>query len=264
MTNTALITGASSGLGAEFATILAEQKWNLILVARNADALHVLGKKLETTHGINVQTISLDLALHDASALLIKEIGQTQITLLINNAGFGDFGFFQDMDPARTRQMIDLNIGTLTDLTRSLLPRMVTAKQGRILNIGSIAAFQPGPLMTVYYATKAYVVSFSEALSNELQDTGISVTCLCPGPTKTAFAQNAHMATANIFKYGAMDAHTVAAQGIQACMRGKRLVIPGWRNRLGTIVVRFLPIAVTAQVARMVHSRHTNTVPALQ
>jgi short-subunit dehydrogenase len=254
MTNTALITGASGGLGAEFASILAAQKWNLILVARNADALHVLGKKLETAHGINVQTISLDLALHNASALLMKEIGQTQITLLINNAGFGDFGFFQDMDPARTRQMIDLNIGTLTDLTRCILPRMVTAKQGRILNIGSIAAFQPGPLMTVYYATKAYVVSFSEALSNELQGTGITATCLCPGPTKTSFANNAHMGNSKLFKRGIMDAHTVAQMGIDACMQGKRLIIPGWKNKIGAFAVRFVPISVAANIARMVQS----------
>jgi len=251
---TALITGASAGLGEEFARLLAASAWNLMLVARSADKLEALAQELRTAHNINVQIIALDLSLTDATNILMQAIKGTPVDLLINNAGFGDFGLFQDADPARTRQMIDLNVGTLTDLTRTILPHMIARKNGRILNVASVAAFQPGPLMAVYYATKAYVLSFSEALSNELQGTGITVTCLCPGPTKTSFEKNAHLGSSKLFKRGLMDAKTVVHIALDACMCGKALVIPGFKNRIGAFVTRFLPISTAASIARWVQS----------
>lgn len=253
-TQTALITGASSGLGESFARKLAAQQWNLILVARSKDTLDTLAKELESTHSIHVQVIALDLSAVDATATLMKSITDTPIDLLVNNAGFGDFGLFQDADPIRTRQMIDLNVGALTDLTRAILPQMIERKHCRILNVASTAAFQPGPLMAVYYATKAYVLSLSEALSNELQGTGVTVTCLCPGPTRTGFAKNAHLGASKLFKHGLMDAKTVVATGLAACMRGDALVIPGLKNRIGAFMTRFVSIGFAAKIARSVQS----------
>lgn len=254
MSQTALITGASSGLGEECARQLAARSWNLILVARNKEALDALAVELHTSHGITVQTISLDLSIADSRRALMDSLQESAIDLLINNAGFGDFGLFQDTDPTRARQMIDLNVGALTDLTRAILPQMISRKNGRILNVASVAAFQPGPLMAVYYATKAYVLSFSEALSNELQGTGITVTCLCPGPTKTEFEKNAHLGASKLFKRGTMNAQTVVKIALDACMKGKSLVIPGWKNKLGSMAVRFVPISVAANIARMMQS----------
>ncbi len=254
MSQTALITGASSGLGLECAKQLAADSWNLILVARSKDTLDALAQELQSAHKVTVQTVSLDLSLADAAHTLMQAIEKTPIDLLVNNAGFGDFGLFQDADPLRVRQMIDLNIGALTDLTRAILPQMIARKSGRILNVASVAAFQPGPLMAVYYATKAYVLSFSEALSNELQGTGVTMTCLCPGPTKTGFEEHAHLGQSKLFKHGTMDAQTVVRAGLDACMKGKTLVIPGWKNRVGAFATRFISINFAAKIARMVQS----------
>ena len=252
--NTALITGASGGLGEEFAKLLAAEKWNLILVARSKDKLDALKSDLEKTHSITVQVIDLDLSLPHATETLMKQIGNQDIDLLINNAGFGDFGLFQDANPVRIRQMIDLNVGALTDLTRAILPKMTARKTGKILNVASTAAFQPGPLMTVYYATKAYVLNFSLALSNELQGTGITVTCLCPGPTRTGFATNAHMGKSKLFKRKIMSAAEVVSIGLRACMQGKELVIPGQTNLFGTFMTRFVSRAFAAKIARSMQS----------
>jgi short-subunit dehydrogenase len=252
--NTALITGASGGLGEEFANILAEKKWNLILVARSKDKLDVIKTNLEHNHSIAVQVIDLDLSLPDATHQLMKHIEKQNVDLLINNAGFGDFGLFQDSDPLRTRNMIDLNIGTLTDLTRAVLPGMIARKSGRILNVASTAAFQPGPLMAVYYATKAYVLNFSLALSDELQGTGVTVTCLCPGPTRTGFATHANMGSSKLFRRTLLNAHEVSAAGINACLKGKVLITPGIVNAIGTFMTRFVSRSFAARVARSVQS----------
>lgn len=251
---TALITGASAGLGLEFARQLSNHSWNLILVARSKDLLEALAQELRMSHGITVQIITLDLSGADATDTLMQAIKDTPVDLLINNAGFGDFGLFQDADPTRTHQMINLNVGTLTDLTRAILPQMISRKHGRILNVASTAAFQPGPLMAVYYATKAYVLSFSEALSNELQGAGVTITCLCPGPTKTSFEKNAHLGSSKLFKRELMTAEDVVRIALDACMRGKTLIIPGWKNRMGAFVTRFIPISTAAKVARFVQS----------
>lgn len=251
---TALITGASSGLGESFARKLAAQKWNLVLVARSKDTLDALAKELTSAHGIHVHTIALDLSHADAAASLMKNMENTPINLLINNAGFGDFGLFQDADPLRTRQMIDLNMGALTDLTRALLPQMIERKHGRILNVASTAAFQPGPLMAVYYATKAYVLSLSEALSNELQGSGVTVTCLCPGPTRTQFAKNAHMGSSRLFKSRVMDASVVVETALDACFKGKPVCIPGFSNKLGAFMTRFVSRDTAARISRHVQS----------
>lgn len=252
--NTALITGASGGLGEEFAKILAEKKWDLILVARSKDKLDALKTDLEKNQGISVHVIDLDLSVADAAAKLMNSIKNQNIDLLINNAGFGDYGLFQDSDPLCIRQMIDLNIGTLTDLTRAIVPGMIARKAGRILNVASTAAFQPGPLMAVYYATKAYVLNFSLALNNELQGTGVTVTCLCPGPTQTGFATHANMGSSKLFRRGLMNAHDVSLAGIDACLNGKTLITPGIINKIGTFITRFASRSFAARVARSVQS----------
>jgi uncharacterized protein len=182
---TALITGASSGIGLEFAKTFAAAKNNLVLVARSEGKLNVLANELKMAHGIAVKVISTDLSSMDEVQRVYDTCKAENIVVdyLVNNAGFGDFGFFVESDWDKTAQMIDLNIKSLTKMCRLFIPDMLERKAGKIMNVASTAAFQPGPTMAVYYATKSYVLFFSEAICNELQGTGVSVTCLCPGAT---------------------------------------------------------------------------------
>src|SRR6185436_6905763 len=199
----ALVTGASSGIGADLARELAQGGHDLVLVARGEDKLKALAAELEKAHSIRARVISADLAQPDAAVQLVKQLGGTPIDVLINNAGYALYGRFAETDAADELRMIQVNIVALTQLAKLLLPGMLARKKGRILNVASTAAFQPGPLMAVYYATKAYVLSFSEALANELQGTGVGVTALCPGPTRTGFQKRAeiertHLVTGNL------------------------------------------------------------------
>ncbi len=240
----ALITGASSGIGKVLAEKLAARGYDLILVARREDELKSLADSLIAAHHAQASVIPLDLADPTAPTTLFNRINADHrpIDILINNAGFGALGPFADADPARTLAMIQLNITTLTHLTALVLPMMLARKQGRILNVASVAAFQPGPYMAVYYATKAYVLSFSEALSRELTDTGVTVTCLCPGPTKTEFGDVAQMNKTSLFSGpNVMNVEPVAEAAVRSLLRGKRLVVPGLLNKLVTFSVRFLP-----------------------
>ncbi len=257
MQETSLITGASGGLGEEFAKLCAADKMNVVLVARGEEALKTLAAELEKAHGITATVIAKDLSLPNAAAEIVETLKKKSIhiDMLINNAGFGSYGAFHKTDFAQEKMMLEVNVTALTELTKLLLPAMVAKKSGKILNVASTAAFQPGPLMAVYYATKAYVLSFSEGIARELKGTGVTVTCLCPGPTKTQFAKTAHMESSRLFKGSVMDAPTVALRGYSALCAGKKLVVPGIRNRVGAFATRFVPISFAAMVAEKVQGK---------
>ena len=246
---TALVTGASGGIGKELSLILAREGYDIIAVARNADALDSLAEQVRSEYGREVRVIPCDLSVPGAARDMCSDVGS--IDVLVNNAGFGDYGPFVDCDPDKQMRMIDLNVRALTDITRSVLPGMVERGKGRILNIASVAAFEPGPLMSVYYATKAYVLSFSEAIQEELRGTGVTVTALCPGPTNTGFASAAGATGSNLFKEAAgADVRKVAAYGYRCMMRGKPVAVCGLTFKFLIFCIRLLPRSATR---RMVH-----------
>lgn len=251
---TVLITGASGGIGYELAKLFARDHHNLVLVARSADKLTQLATDLQT-HGITAKAIALDLAASPAPKFLFDQLQRegVVIDILINNAGFGVFGEFAQMPEEGISDQIDLNITALTELTRLFLPPMLQRHRGRIMNVASTAAFQPGPLMAVYYATKAYVLSFSEALANELRNSGVTVTCFCPGATHTGFAQRAGTEGSRLFKqFGAMSAEKVALDGYRAVMEGRTLAISGAHNWIVAQSTRFAPRKMVTAVSRWI------------
>src|SRR5271166_2706951 len=249
---TVLITGASFGIGMEFARIFAREGYNLVLVARSADRLRQLAAEVEKNHGTRSLILATDLTEPGAPAYLLDQTTRAgiEVNVLVNNAGFGQYGLFVKNDLEECLRQIQLNVTALTHLTRLYLPVMIACKSGGILNVASTAAFQPGPLMAVYFATKAYVLHFSEALSNELNGTGVTVTCLCPGPTATEFLKRANIADIRLTKYGTMDARTVAEDGYRALIAGKTVAISGFRNWLIAQSVRFAPRRMVAAVTR--------------
>lgn len=250
--STALITGASFGIGLELARIFARENYNLVLVARTADRLRQIASEVEKAHGTRSLILASDLTEPGAPAYVLDQTTRAglRIDALVNNAGFGQFGLFVENDLEVCLQQIQLNVTALTHLTGLYLPGMVERKSGRILNVASTAAFQAGPLMAVYYATKAYVLHFSEGIANELRGTGVTVTCLCPGPTATEFQKRANMLSSRLLKFGAMDARTVAEDGYRALIAGKPVVISGFRNWLVAQSVRFAPRRAATAVAR--------------
>src|SRR5271169_2354791 len=251
---TTLITGASGGIGYELAKLFARDHHNLVLVARSTDKLAQVATELQA-HGITVKTVALDLAQPPAPKFLFDQLQREGIAIdiLINNAGFGAFGEFAQMPEEEIRGQIDLNITALTTLTRLFLPPMVQRRSGRIMNVASTAGFQPGPLMAVYYATKAYVISFSEAIANELHATGVTVTCFCPGATHTGFAQRAGTEKSRLFKQlGAMSAEKVALDGYRAVMEGRSLAISGVHNWAVAQSTRFAPRKMVTAISRWV------------
>jgi short-subunit dehydrogenase len=254
--DTALVTGASGGIGEELARGLASRGHDLVLLARSAEKLKRLAQDLEQRHSVRVEWMSIDLATPDSPGQVQRfvESKERQVDLLINNAGFGTFGPFAESELAAELGQIQLNVVTLTQLTRAFLPAMVRRGRGGILNVASTAAFQPGPLMSVYYATKAYVLSFSLALANELKGTGVTVTCLCPGPTRTGFMERARMPSAGLLgKKGVMmDASRVAAKGLHGLVRGRALVIPGLLNRMLVHSTRLGSRELQARVVRRI------------
>jgi uncharacterized protein len=254
MNKTALITGASSGLGKEFAQIHASKGGDLVLVARSKDKLEALKSDLQKQYGVSVYVIVKDLSDQYAPKAVYDELKgkKIQIDYLINNAGFGDFGLFAETNWEKQLEMINLNITCLTYLTRLFLPDMLENKDGKILNIASTAAFQPGPTMSVYFATKAYVLSFSEAIANELKGTGVTVTALCPGATETGFKSAAALDDSNLFKGNQIaTSKEVAEFGYSKMMEGKTVVIPGIMNNLLVQSVRFAPRNIVASVAKI-------------
>lgn len=240
---TVLITGASSGIGEELARCYAAGGDRLILVARREERLQALAQELTATHGIDVQVMPADLSDDAAVDALVARLDAAGLVVdvLVNNAGFGALGWFDELDEQRQSDMVRVNVLALTRLTRLLLPGMIEWGRGVVLNVGSTAGFQPGPNMSVYYATKAFVLSFTEALAEELRGTGVTATVLCPGPTATEFGQAAQLGDAQVSHLGTMSAAAVAHQGHAGAERGRPLVVTGWTNRLGTLLVRIMP-----------------------
>ena len=248
----ALITGASSGIGYELTRLFAHDGYNLVLVARNQKQLMQMADELKEKYSVSVKVISKDLSAASAPEEIFTELQQESrgIDALVNNAGFATYGLFSETDLEAELQLMQVNMVTLTHLTKLFLPGMLNKRMGKILNLASTAAFQPGPLMAVYYATKAYVLSFSEALANELHGTGVSVTALCPGPTESGFQKKANMEDSKLFSGKIMDAQTVARIGYRGLMTNKTVVIPGLRNKILVETVRFSPRKMVTRVVR--------------
>jgi hypothetical protein len=248
-----LVTGASSGIGADLARLFAREGRQLVLVARSRERLETLSRELEEEHGIVARVLASDLASPGTAEAIHRELEAQGVLVdtLVNDAGFGMHGPFVELDAARQSQMVQVNAISLTEMCRLFAPGMVRRGHGRILNVASTAAFQPGPLMAVYCATKAYVLSFSEALANELRGAGVTVTCLCPGATETRFADAAGVSVARLFRAGAvMPSMAVAEAGHSALSRGADLEVPGFRNRLLAASVRLVPTRAAAGLAR--------------
>lgn len=255
---TALITGASSGIGLDFARLFAEGGYDVVLVARGQQKLEELARELARQYGVRALALPADLAEPSAPARLVERLAaaRVQVDVLVNNAGFASYGPFAQADVDNELRMIQVNVTALTALTHALLPGMLERKWGRILNVASTAAFQPGPLMAVYYATKAFVLSLSEALANELEGSGVSVTCLCPGPTRTGFQARARMEESKLVKDKAiMDSLTVARAGYEALHAGRTTVVPGVMNALMAQSVRILPRTAVTRIVRQVQER---------
>jgi short-subunit dehydrogenase len=243
-----LITGASAGLGVDFARQLSASGARLVLVARRKDRIEALAAELG-----NARAVALDLSEPNAAARLLGDVAAhgEHVDCLINNAGFGLHGKVAEHVPARLRQMIDLNCGVLTELARGVLPAMLKRRRGGILNVASTAAFQPGPGMAVYFATKAFVLSFTEALHEEVRSSGVHVTALCPGPVSTEFSDVAgfNPRIAQAFERIAEQSDAVVRAGLAALAANKAIVIPGTLNRVGAQGARFLPRSIIRRVA---------------
>jgi uncharacterized protein len=253
-----LITGASGGIGLELANVFAQHGHHLLLVARNKQKLDELGERLAHQWGISVRTIQKDLSVDDSAQEVYAAVTAESlpVDILVNNAGFATFGYFVEIEPRDELEELHVNIVTLTHLTKLFLKDMVTRGRGRILNVASTAAFQPGPLMSVYYASKAFVLFFSEALANEVKGTGVSVSVLCPGPTKTGFQGRAAMEDSRLVAgRRLMDARTVAEHGYRGLMSGKAIIIPGLLNKLGAQGYRFLPRRAIVTTMREIQKR---------
>ena len=254
-TQTVLITGASGGIGYELAKLFASDGYNLVLVARSAQKLNRVAGELEGKFGVGAKAVALDLAAEPATKFLFDQMQREAVAVdvLVNNAGFGGFGEFASMAEEEILGQIQLNITALTHLTRLFLPAMIGRRSGKIMNVASTAAFQPGPLMAVYYATKAYVLSFSEALANEVAGAGVVVSCFCPGATETDFAKRAGIEDSRLFKkIGAMSAEAVARDGYRGLMAGRTVVISGARNWLVAESVRLAPRKLVTAISRWV------------
>lgn len=248
----ALITGASSGIGLEMAWEFAKNDCDLVLIARSEDKLIALSKELKNTFNIQCYVFPCDLTQTDAAKTVFDflEKENIHVDFLINNAGVGDFGWFKDSILPKNQQMIDLNISSLVQLTHLIIPQMIARKKGRIMQVASTAAFQPGPYMAVYFATKAFVLSFSEALNNELSEYGITVTALCPGPTQSGFAAAAGNTNNGLFDSKVPTSAEVAHYGYKALMRGKAVAIHGAKNNFLVTLVRFTPRNLVVKIAR--------------
>jgi uncharacterized protein len=246
MAGVALITGASAGLGVEFARQLSSKGHRLVLVARRKDRLDALVAELG-----NARAVEIDLSEPGSTAALMSDLQEAgdQVDMLVNNAGFGLRGPFAELDAARQRGMIDLNCGALTELCRVVAPAMLERRSGAILNVASTAAFQPGPWMAVYFATKAYVLSFTEALHEELKPHGVKVSALCPGPTRTEFGAVAGIQSLGQFDRLSMEAGPVVRAGLDGLENNRAVVIPGATNRIGAWSTRFAPRSFVRRVA---------------
>ncbi len=254
-TLTALITGASSGIGKALAIELAKRHINVVITARRENLLTELAQTLQRDYGVTVTVIACDLTAKDSAKQLTEQIAAKNIAIdmLVNNAGFGDHGYFADTKIDKSRDMVQLNITALMELCHHFLPGMVARKRGYILNVASTAGMQPTPLLSVYGATKAFVLSFSQALSAEYKDKNIHITALCPGPVHTEFAERANMQNANLFNAPVMQILSpaaVAQAGIKAVFAGKTICVAGWRNGLMMILSQFSPRSMNLAITK--------------
>jgi short-subunit dehydrogenase len=245
---TVLVTGASSGFGREFARLFAADGSALVLVARRRERLEELALELRARYGTSVRILPEDLADPEAPQRLFEALRDEPVDVLVNNAGFGARGDLARLPLTRQEEMIEVNVAAVTRLARLFLPGMLARRRGGILNVASTAGFQPGPHMAVYYATKAYVLSFSEALSEEVRGTGLCVTCLAPGPAETGFAAEADMRGTLLFRLGAMSAARVARAGYRGFRAGRALVVPGVSNKLAAASLRISPRSLVTRL----------------
>ncbi|HUP27085.1 MAG TPA: SDR family oxidoreductase [Chloroflexia bacterium] len=255
---TALVTGASSGIGYELARLFARDGYDMVLVARTEEKLEQVKAEMEKRHGIKVTVLVKDLARPSAPQEIKEQLEAAGISIdiLVNNAGFTEFGLFTETDLNKELQMLQVNVAALTHLTKLFLPSMVERRAGKILNLASTAAFFPGPLMAVYYATKAYVLSFSEALANEVGDKGVTVTALCPGITATGFQKRGNMEDSGLVAgRKIMDARTVARIGYRGMMKGQAVVVTGLSNRIIVQASRFIPRGMARYLIRNAQER---------
>jgi uncharacterized protein len=255
MNEWALITGASLGIGHELAKVFAENKFNLVLVARNEARLKQVAEELREQYGIETKFLAKDLSLASAPREIFDALRDTRISMLVNNAGFGWRGAFAECDLQSTAlDMMHVNMDSLVALTRLFVAPMLARRHGRILNVASTAAFQPGPFANIYFATKSFVLSFSNALAEEMEGTGVTVTALCPGSTRTEFFERAGMQ--NLRRDALMmDAAVVARTGFRGMTRGKRVVIPGVLNKVMSTLANFVPTRLTTKIVRKINGK---------
>ena len=250
----ALITGATSGIGYELAKLFAKDGYNIVAVSRTMDDLDRIAEEFSQQYGVEVVSIVKDLFNSDAAMELYEEIKGRNLTVdvLVNDAGQGQYGLFIENDIQRQLDIIQLNIASLTAITYYFLKDMVARNEGKILQLASIASESPGPYQAEYHATKAYVLSFSQALAEELRNSGVTVTALCPGPTATEFASSANVGKSGLFAaFGIAHAEDVAKFGVAAMMHGKRVAIPGIKNKIVAQASRITPRAVSTRITRM-------------
>ena len=254
---TALVTGASGGIGAELARLFAADGHDLVLVARSGEKLAGLAEELGREHNVGARVLPADLARAEAPREIFDQLRAEGVAVgaLVNNAGVGSYGPFAETGEKSELDLLQVNVVALTHLTKLFLPAMVARRRGYVLNVASTAAFQPGPLMAVYYASKAYVLHLSEALSNETEGTGVTVTALCPGPTETGFVAAAGMGESKLFDANVMSARAVAVEGYRGMLSGKTIVIPGLKNRLLASSYRFAPRGLITKVVRGIQDR---------
>lgn len=247
-----LITGGSGGIGLELARQFAKNGHNLLLVARSQERLEIIANDLSETYNVDVKTIAQDLSLPGSATQLFAKTGKAgyEVETLVNNAGVGDLAYFPEADMERETTMMELNMVALTQLTKLYLPGMIKRKNGRVLNVASMAAFVPGPYMAVYHASKAYALSFSQAIHAELEGTGVTVTVLCPGPTRTGWARGAGMGEKAFTGASTMDAETVARAGYEGAMTGKSVVFASRRHRLVIAALRLMPLGQLTKTTR--------------
>ncbi|MFD2246384.1 SDR family NAD(P)-dependent oxidoreductase [Pontibacter ruber] len=257
-TYTALITGASGGIGLALAELFAQHGHNLVLVARSEAKLNSLAMRFAVQYKVYTKVIAQDLALADAPQRIFDELRQSGVVVdvLVNNAGFGNYGYFKETDLQKELDMIQVNITALTHLCKLFLQQLPLGRHGKILNVASTAAFPPGPLMAVYYASKAYVLSFSEALATEQEEDNVTVTVLCPGPTETDFQENANLHGSGLFsKQMVADARSVAKAGYEAMMAGEVVVIPGIQNKLTAFSTRLVPRSFLRKMVKRIQEK---------
>lgn len=258
MKKTALITGASGGIGFQFAKLLAQDAYNVVLIARTESRLLEIKKEFEEKYNVKVLILSKDLTKPNAVKEIYNELKRQniKIDILINNAGFGNFGKFYDTDWEKEAKMLQLNIVSLTHLTKLFLKDMVERGEGKILNVSSTSAFQPGPLMSIYYASKAYVQSFSEAIATEVKGTGVTVTALCPGPVKTGFQKKVSDIEPRLINLNLANPESVAKYGYRALQRGDRIAIQGLLNQFLVHAVNFIPRNAVTDIVYLLQKRN--------